>query len=278
LFYKNQKGEGGSMALRDMSEMEIVAHFLTWGKKSPLTQQAEGFYRKAFRIKPGQIEDMMACAAEQAQESTKPIIAKAFAVALKEGKLSTSIGALGSDEAMRVYANQLAKVIGLPPIETLSPAEQEKLLASAKSQAIAMTAGINITVGNIAQEIDRAIEIARQLNLRFDDMLSRTETAKLYLSQRFTKEEFLKQSTDQMETFIRTMVNTVAQQLTTMPSVPDIPPSDPRYRPTMRRIEIGKKAVLWQTDRRAKKIRRVFKRLVHKQAKEIFSKRVRLII
>jgi hypothetical protein len=269
---KSKKEKEEVMTLRDMTEEEIVVHFLTWVKKSPLARQGEEFTRKALGVKSGQLEDTMAHAAEQAQESTKPIIAKAFAVALKEGKLSTSMGALGGDEVIREYANQFTRTIGLPSLDTLPPAEQEKLLASVRAQAVSMTAGINITVGSIAQEIDRAIEIARQLNLRFEDMLSREETAKLYLRQRFTKEEFLKQSMDQMETFVRAMVNSVNQQLAMMPIAPPLPLSHPQYRSAMRRIEMGKKMVLWQTERRAKKLRRVVKSLVHKQAKEIFLK------
>jgi hypothetical protein len=258
------------MKIKEMTEQEIADYYLIWFKKSPINRQVEEFFRKALHIKSGQGEDVLALRMEKIQESIRPIVAKAFAVAVKQGNLSISPIKLMGDEGVKEHIKQFGNFLGLPPFETLPLDEQESIVSSVKRQFFSMNVGNNITVGNIVQDIDKAIEIAGQLKVSFQDMLSDKELIKLYFRQRFNKEDFLRKSKEQSERFILTMTNSIMSQLELMPATPNLPLSHPGYAKAMRQIERRKKLVLYQTKRRAKKLRRISNRSIRLLAKEIY--------
>ena len=262
------------MRLQELEPETIADYYLKWASGNPVFKhQTDLLAYKKLKIKPDSPEAMLAALNQIAQEITNKIKAPYFAQAVKDEEWNLFLKDLGGEEAVRQFVEQFVAYMPLPPGALEVENIKEELIKQVKTQSdLLMGSFQGTTVGEIAEEINKALEICEKIGVEFEIMLIHPDFTKQYLRLRYTKEEFRQMSENRLELALAQMWKMGMIQLEQLAPQPTVSIDDPRYIKQLRQIERKKRLIKYQMERRFKKLRKFARKRLKQFLNDVWGK------
>lgn len=197
---------------------------------------------------------------EEAQKKSAPFIAESFVTAVRSGSWHLSIGDLVTDEAMEAFAQEILAQLGNPP-----ELDKESMVVEMKrSRSLLAVSSINKTLGEVLAEMQRAQDIAEEIGVGFEEMLTQEHLVIEYLKRRYQPEEYRHILSERLELEINQNLSFAKSQIELLPFF--APPGT-----TQRQIEIQKMIMVRALNKQAKRLRKIVKQIIEEEIAEIWK-------
>jgi len=265
------------MLLQNLEPEKMKAYCKAFLSQEQVNQKKiEEWFTRALKIKKGSQEAIIAAIQKRVQKMIRDIQFPYLIEAIQNKAFDASLVELGGDEAIKEFMNQFIKTFGSPLGNNPPEEKKQAWLEQVKAQRTLATSSLpDKTVGDLVNEINKAIEISQKLQIDYIDMLTKPEHHRKYIRQRYTQEEYKNQSMNMIELMISKMKQAVEMQLEQFSPSPDVSMGNPKYAKQRKKIEAQKRIVIWQTQQRAKKLRKVCLKYSQEEINRIWGKRKR---
>lgn len=250
------------MGLLELDDEMLKRYYLAWtGFDSEWRKRMQ--HKLQMRLPEFQNPFMQSMSAmmEKAQKKSLPLIAKSFVEAVRADNLDSRISDLATDEAMEAQAKEMLAQLGNPPGMEIEPL----IVEMKRSQSLFAFSSANITLRKLLEEMQRAQDIAEEIGVGFEEMLTREGYLIEYLKRRYQPEEYRRISNERLEEQINQLLGFAKSQI-------ELLSFNPAFQGmTARQIEAKKMAIKMAIERRAKKLRKVSKRIIKEEITEIWG-------